>query len=213
MVFTHDTRVALRSAAALVNTLPDSLRDDRLGELSALEDFVAQQRWTGPHARTQAELEAVRALRPRLRRLWTLVGADTGTETGTETGTGTDTGSSGLVTEVNAILAEAGALPQLVEHDGFGWHIHATAAGAPLQTRMSVEAAMAFVDVIRLGELDRLTICAADDCGAVVVDLSRNRSRRFCEAGCGNRENVRAYRERRAGAGPASQPVVTGSPR
>jgi predicted RNA-binding Zn ribbon-like protein len=62
---------------------------------------------------------------------------------------------------------------------------------------MAVEAAMAFVDVVRAGELDRLKTCAAGDCDDVVVDLSRNRSRRFCDGGCGNRENVRAYRDRR----------------
>ncbi len=56
---------------------------------------------------------------------------------------------------------------------------------------------MAFTDVVRAGELDRLKTCAADDCDDVVVDLSRNRSKRFCEGGCGNRENVRAYRDRR----------------
>ena len=34
----------------------------------------------------------------------------------------------------------------------------------------------------------------------VIVDLSKNRSRRFCESGCGNRANVAAYRARvRAG--------------
>ena len=61
---------------------------------------------------------------------------------------------------------------------------------------MLVEAAMAFTDVVRSGELDRLKTCGADDCEDVVVDLSRNRSRRFCDSGCGNRENVRAYRDR-----------------
>jgi predicted RNA-binding Zn ribbon-like protein len=34
----------------------------------------------------------------------------------------------------------------------------------------------------------------------VVVDLSKNRSKRFCEAGCGNRAAVTAYRARRAAA-------------
>ncbi|MEO6955771.1 MAG: CGNR zinc finger domain-containing protein [Antricoccus sp.] len=28
------------------------------------------------------------------------------------------------------------------------------------------------------------------------MDLSRNRSKRFCEGGCGNRTNVAAYRAR-----------------
>ena len=31
------------------------------------------------------------------------------------------------------------------------------------------------------------------------IARSRNRSRRFCEGGCGNRENVRAYRDRQRG--------------
>lgn len=36
------------------------------------------------------------------------------------------------------------------------------------------------------------------------VDLSKNRSRRYCDTGnCGNRQHVAAYRERRAGRGAA----------
>jgi predicted RNA-binding Zn ribbon-like protein len=36
----------------------------------------------------------------------------------------------------------------------------------------------------------------------VLVDLSRNRSRMFCDTGnCGNRQHVAAYRERRAQEG------------
>jgi predicted RNA-binding Zn ribbon-like protein len=62
---------------------------------------------------------------------------------------------------------------------------------------MMVEAAMAFVDVIRTDELERLSVCAADDCECVLVDLSKNRSRRFCDRGCGNRANVAAYRARK----------------
>ena len=49
--------------------------------------------------------------------------------------------------------------------------------------------------------LDRLRRCAGDGCDQVLVDLSRNRSRRFCDAGCGNRANVAAYRARRRAAG------------
>ena len=47
-------------------------------------------------------------------------------------------------------------------------------------------------------ELSRLRVCAADDCDDVLVDLSRNRSRRYCDGGCGNRVNVQAYRARQA---------------
>lgn len=181
MTFAHDTELALAAAAALVNTDAGKPSDeDTLRTRDDLVRFLDDQGWRGSRAGDEAELEAVRALRPRLRRLWALEEED-------------------LVATLNQILTESGALPQLVDHDDIGWHIHAVPQEAPLATRMVVEAAMAFTDVVRSGELDRLKSCAADDCADVVVDLSRNRSRRFCESGCGNRENVRAYRDRQRG--------------
>ena len=176
MTFAHDTEVALVAAAALVNSASDG---ESLQTPEDLVDFLDAQGWFGSRAGDRAELDAVRALRPRLRELWRLPEPD-------------------LVPRVNEILAEAAALPQLVDHDDLGWHIHAVPQEAPLATRMIVEAAMAFTDVIRAGELDRLKDCAADDCEGLVFDLSRNRSRRFCSTTCGNREAVAAYRARQS---------------
>ena len=182
MLFAHDTEVALRGAAALVNTAAALPTDtDDLTTVEDLDRFVSEWAWTGSRTHDQAELEAVRALRARLRRLWQ---AD----------------ADQAVPVVNALLAEAHALPQLVRHDGWSWHLHATPPEAPLATRMAVEAAMAMVDVIRAGELGRLRTCAGDGCEDVVVDLSKNRSKRYCDGGCGNRANVAAYRRRRAAA-------------
>ena len=48
------------------------------------------------------------------------------------------------------------------------------------------------------GPLDRVKVCAADDCSDVLVDLSKNKSKRYCDTGnCGNRVNVAAYRARK----------------
>ncbi len=58
--------------------------------------------------------------------------------------------------------------------------------------------AMAMIDLIRADELSRLSLCEADGGEGVVVDLSRNRSRRFCSTACGNRTAVAAYRARKA---------------
>lgn len=176
MLFAHDTETALVAAAALVNTATDG---DSLRTLEDLDSFVDRYAWTGSRTRDVTELEAVRALRPRLREVWL---ADT----------------DEAVAGVNALLAEHQALPQLVRHDDWDWHLHATPAEAPLATRMAVEAAMALVDVVRSGEMGRLGVCAADDCDDVVIDLSKNRSRRYCEKGCANRVHVAAYRARRA---------------
>jgi predicted RNA-binding Zn ribbon-like protein len=179
LVFAHDTEVALAAAAALVNT--DGRAGEELPDVAALDEFFRTFGWTGRHEHSQAELRSVRELRPRLRRVWY---AD----------------EDGVVAIVNALLRESSALPQLVRHDGEPYHLHASSADAPLATRMAVEAAMAFVDVVRGGELNRLRICDYPDCGNVVVDLSKNRSKRFCDAGCGNRAAVTAYRARKAAA-------------
>ena len=179
MLFAHDTEVALRSAAALVNTGATPGEDGLTGP-QELDAFVTQQGWSGARTGDAAELAAVRALRPRLRALW-------------------DLDLDALVVQVNALLDEHGARPRLVAHDGWGYHLHATPDDAPLAARMAVEAAMALVDVVRAGELDRLRVCAADGCTGVLADLSRNRSRRWCGTACANRVNVGAYRARRRG--------------
>ena len=177
-LFAHDTEVALQGAAALVNTAG---RDgDALVDRQALDEFVLAWRWTGSRQHDDRELTEVRALRPVLRRLWEL-------------------DDEGVVELTNELLRRHSALPQLVRHDSWPWHLHATLPEAPLADRMAVEAAMAMVDVVRQGELRRLRRCAADDCDAVLVDLSRNSSKRYCSTTCANRVNVAAFRSRRSG--------------
>src|SRR3954447_27007769 len=66
--FAHDTEVALNAAAALVNTeQPDG---DGLSDVTALDRFLAAWDWSGSRRGDRAELDRVRALRPRLRALW-----------------------------------------------------------------------------------------------------------------------------------------------
>jgi len=178
VVFAHDTEQALTAAAALVNT--EQPEGDALSDPADLDAFLEQWGWTGSRTGERAELDQVRGLRPLLRELWQ---AD----------------EHELVERVNRMLQDAGALPQLVRHDDWGYHLHATTADAPLADRMAVEAAMAFVDVVRQQEQDRLRVCDAQDCADLLVDLSRNRSRRYCSTSCGNRLNVAAFRARRGG--------------
>jgi predicted RNA-binding Zn ribbon-like protein len=64
-----------------------------------------------------------------------------------------------------------------------------------LANRVTVEAAMAFATMIQSGQFSRLRDCAAADCHDVLVDLSKNRSRRFCSAACANRVNTAAFPE------------------
>ena len=176
MAFTHDTELSLSATAALVNTGRAPVEE--MPDVAALDQFIADWEWTGSRTHDKAELAAVLRLRSRLARLWEMTADE-------------------AVVLVNGLLAEANALPQLVKHDGWDYHIHATSPDAPLADRMAVDAAMAFADVIRVGEFGRLRVCAADDCQDVLVHLSKNRSRRFCGLTCANRVNVAAYRSRR----------------
>lgn len=97
----------------------------------------------------------------------------------------------------NALFQETHALPQLQRHDGWGWHLHAVPNEAGIAVRTAADIAIALADAVIDGEVSRIGHCAADDCGALFVDLSRNRSKRFCDRGnCANRTHVAAYRSR-----------------
>lgn len=187
MLFAHDTDVALESAVNLINTAPHMLDQDgepsgrdALSTLSDLDEFVAAERITGSRNCGSEELASVREMRTHLRAIWLSEEAD-------------------CVESINQLLVDAGALPQLVKHDELDWHLHATVSTAPLAQRMGVEAAMALIDVVRSQEMARLKVCEAEDCQAVLIDLSKNRSKRYCDTGnCANRAHVAAYRRRKA---------------
>jgi predicted RNA-binding Zn ribbon-like protein len=174
VLFAYDTEASLRAAVALVNSAEEP---DTLTDVAELDAWYAEHGFTGRHDRDEAELQALRALRPVLRTLL-LAERDDAAEL------------------TNALLADAQALPQLRRHDGLDWHIHAVPTDAPLERRVAVEVAMAMIDVIRADEHSRLSVCADARCEGLVLDLSRNRSRRFCSTTCANRNAVAAYRAR-----------------
>jgi predicted RNA-binding Zn ribbon-like protein len=174
MLFAPDTEWSLRAAVELVNSAE---QPDTLTTLEELEQWWSSHGYTGRHDRDTAELQSLRAIRPELRSLLT-ADRDTAAE------------------KTNEMLKAGGALPQLVRHDQLDWHIHATSSQASLADRVKVETAMAMIDLIRVDELSRISLCADEGCEGLVLDLSRNRSRRFCSTRCSNRNAAAAYRAR-----------------
>jgi len=124
-----------------------------------------------------AELASVVRTRDELRTIWSLP-------------------RDGQVDEINRWLRELNATPELVRHDRFDWHLHAASDDAPLANRMRAEGALALAEVTRRKQNDRMRVCDADDCTGLLVDLSRNGSKRFCSVRCGNRVNQQGFRER-----------------
>ena len=179
MHFAPDTVVALAFMVALVNTRSGATKSglDDLDSPASLTALLDGFDYSGRFDRDLRELHEVLETRERLRRFFTLT-------------------RDAAVVEVNMMLRDANALPRLVRHDSFDWHLHATAPEAPLSERIRVEVALALVDVLRTDELGRLRECDAPDCDGVLLDLSRNGSKRFCSIRCGNRLNMIAFRER-----------------
>ena len=176
MVFTPDVSDALGAAAELANSAEEP---DGLATLDDLLAFIDRWQYTGSRPTTRADLDAVRDARPRLR---ALLPPD----------------RNGAVELVNEVLAEQQPVPRLVRHDRLDWHVHAIADSRPLHERILVETAMAMIDVIRADEGSRIAVCDDADCDAIALDLSRNRSKRYCSTTCANRNAVAAYRARRA---------------
>jgi len=173
----HDVARALALAVDLVNSRLDG--EESLDGIPALRRFLDEHEVSGSRALSLDDVEEVHALRPRLRAVWSA----------------RDMRTAAAV--VNGLVAEAGALPQLTDHDGYAWHLHWTAPSARVASRLAADVGMALAEVLRDEGAERLRGCEAPGCEAVFVDLSRNRSRRYCDTGnCGNRMHVAAYRAR-----------------
>jgi hypothetical protein len=142
--FAPDTEDALLFAALLVNTRAGASRsgEDELATPARLVELLRVSRYSGRVDGDEAERTAVAALRERVHALWR-TDAD-----------GPDTRDQ-AVTEINTMLRESAALPQLRRHDGFDWHLHATEFDAPLVDRIQTEIAMAPAPSVRRRRLRR----------------------------------------------------------
>lgn len=176
MIFTDDTEDALRAAVWLVNTAEDQ---ESMADAADEDAFLAEFPYTGRIDRDEAERAGLRAVRPQLRAMLLAPRDD-------------------MAVHVNQALASVTLTPRLARHDAMDWHLHAVSDDRPLAERVLVETAMALVDVIRADEGSRISICDDDTCESLALDLSRNRSKRYCSTTCANRNAVAAYRARRA---------------
>ncbi|MET9834893.1 CGNR zinc finger domain-containing protein [Streptomyces sp. NPDC006385] len=181
MLITHDVRCALDAVVDLVNTAPeDDDAPDVLPDVPALADYVRKHKISDVGVLSEFDLSAVRKVRGRFAAIFEA--ADTRI-------------AAGLI---NELVAAAGTTPRLTDHDGYDWHVHYFAPGASVADHLAADGGMALAFFVVAGEQERLRRCEAPDCRHAFVDLSRNRSRRYCDSRtCGNRLHVAAYRARR----------------
>ncbi|WP_329009696.1 MULTISPECIES: CGNR zinc finger domain-containing protein [unclassified Streptomyces] len=181
MLITHDTRCALDTVVDLVNTAPeDDTAADGLRDVAALAEFTRGHAVSDIGTLSEADLSAVREIRGRFAGIFAAPDA------------------RAAARMINELVAAAGTTPRLTDHDGYDWHVHYFAPGASLSDHLAADCGMALAFFVVAGEQERLRRCEAPDCRRAFVDLSRNRSRRYCDSRtCGNRLHVAAYRARR----------------
>jgi predicted RNA-binding Zn ribbon-like protein len=176
MDFKHYTDLSVDLAVDLVNTFGDGA-----GTLEELH------RMLGPSTQSlsrlkQADIPEIRRLAARLRQVFTAA----------------DVAAGAAI--LNALLDEIDALPQLVDHDREGHHLHFAPADASPLRLLAATTGMGLAVVLAEHGMDRLGVCDAESCADVYVDTSRNRSRRYCSLTCSNRANVAAHRARQRAA-------------
>lgn len=199
MSLAYDVRANLHLLVDLLNSAPGVVTsEDALATPAQLTAFVTELGFTGSLVATPFDVAAVGALRDRFR-----IALDDAVEP--------------VVAAINRTFDEIRAFPRLVSHGDWSWHLHATGGAAPLGERMASDIVFVLTDLIRFGDLSRLRECAASDCTAALADLTKNRSKRFCDArNCANRTHVAAYRARReqgpARGGTAAAPESAGPP-
>ena len=194
MLITHDTQCALDVLVDLLNTAPEAAGQEALPDLAALRGFVVRHEISEVGVLTAADLQAVQRVRTQFRAVFLAPSTAVAAEL------------------VNTMVAQAGTTPRLTNHDGHDWHMHFFAPCAALADHLAVEAGMALAFIVVAGERERLRHCEAPDCARVFVDLSRNRSRRYCDSRtCGNRMHVAAYRARQRTAAESPDALATAS--
>lgn len=112
---------------------------------------------------------------------------------------GTDPDAADILA-LDAYLREGAAQRRLERgHDGWTWKWEA--GGEPL-AQLLWPTAYAAATLLTEGELARVKECGNDDCGWLFVDMSKNRSRRWCDMkDCGNRAKARRHYRRQKKAG------------
>jgi predicted RNA-binding Zn ribbon-like protein len=162
-----------------VNTIDHETGVDELSTQAELVRHLAGQALLGSHARASADdLDLAHRLRAGLR-LALEANHD---------------GDALALPELAAALSE---LPVALTWTEDGPALRATAGGV---RGALAQIGLAANEAAAAGDWPRLKICSDDGCRWAYYDHSKNRSRSWCDYGCGNKAKTRAYRARQRAA-------------
>ena len=153
---------------------------DLLSSVDELRSLVADREHLN-HGISRSDLDALRMVRDEFRGFFVACSHGNGED---------------AAARLNELLIQFPVHPQLSGHDGQPWHVHYTESGS-MSDKYAAGAAMGLA--VRLAELgiERFGVCQAAPCQGVFIDVSANRTRRYCSERCASRANVIAYRARK----------------
>ena len=166
-------------------------REDRIGNDAWLKAYLDRTGWKDKRLPGDEDRESLRRMRGFLDRAVERV------RHGRKL-------SKADVAQLNRYLAVAPVVRRLhVGDTGAEMSLSPTATGIDA---VLGEVAAAFAEMLAIGDPTRIKICANSDCGWVIYDMSRNRTRRWCDkAECGNLIKVRQHRLRKRADAERSQ--------
>jgi predicted RNA-binding Zn ribbon-like protein len=172
---TPDAPEAVAVVRDFVNTTDRETGTDDIDTAAALTRYLRSAGLSSGFARaSSADLHQAHALRTGLRRALEL-------------------NHTGEQASLPGLAAELRRLPVGLDWGPSGPMLRATSGGVPgALARIGLAAHECQVT----GTWQRLKVCASDDCEWAYFDQSKNRSRNWCEYGCGNKIKTRAYRAR-----------------
>ena len=167
----------------LINTFDLYLEQpEHLREPADLQRFLIEHHLAVTSPITTTTLDQVRSLREELRTIWTA--SDT----------------ADMTPLLNHLLALTTVTLQLTEEADEQLHLHFDLPSAvDVVQRLTFACALGIVGVVGEYGRDRMRACASAPCRDVFVDVSRNKTRRFCSDRCANRYNIAAFRDRHKG--------------
>lgn len=177
-------RYAERSASLVNAALPDA---------AALVGFLGEERaWLHPQV-TDRDAAALRGFQDEVRPVFHA--SNEGDE-------------QAVVDRLNELLARHPVTPTITGHGGpegepLRWHLHVADGDSSVAELLVAESLLGLSMLVCDLGATRLGVCDASPCSDVFVDVSPNRSRRYCSDRCSSRANVAAYRARRRAAAAA----------
>ncbi len=152
---------------------------EHLAKPSDLGTFLKSHNIEVDQPLTDDQLTEAHQLRSQLRDLWTA------------------NQPSALIEVLNSLLIHSPVVLEVETDEKNGLHItYKPHSNLSVMQQLTTKSVFGLVTVLENYGLERMGTCMADPCQDVFIDVSRNRSRRFCSDRCANRYNIAAYRER-----------------